>query len=186
MSDRASDLNCVGHHQAERELRCFYLPNKDASPGLVDESPSWAFFAVRSPSFDGHFVLVAASAAVWAMGQDSVRDGLLVLLQDFESNFCLPDAVERRPPVESSSSIWILQAPDRSYHLVSHDDQGRQVSWTPLFSVDPTKQSGSVDALRLLFSVNADQGIEALEKYFWAVQKSVTPTWPQSLPRFLP
>jgi len=186
VSDRASDLNCVGHHQAERELHCFYLPDQDAPPGLVDESPSWAFFAVRSPSFDGRFVLVAANASIWAMGQDSVRDGLLALIHDFESDFCLPDAVERRPPVESSSSIWILQTPDRSYHLVSHGDQDCRVSWAPLFSVDPTKQSGSVDALRLLFSVNAVEGIEAIEKYFWAVQKSTPPTWPQSLPRFLP
>lgn len=186
MNHRATPPNCVVHHQVERELRCFYLPNKDASPDLVDESPSWAFFAVRSPSFDARFVLVAASVAIWGLGPCCVHDGLLALIQNVKSKVNLPDIVERRPPVESSSSIWILQAPDRSYHLVNHDDQGRQVSWAPLPSVDPTKQSGSVDGLRLLFSLNAVEGIEAIEEYFWAVQKSMTPTWPQSLPRFLP
>lgn len=171
MTDSEYHLNRFGNHQAERQLRCFYLPNKDTPQGLVDEHLHWALFDVQSLSFGVRFVLVAASADAWTIGNGAVCGGLLTLIRELAPDVGFPTTLSPQPLLPSRQSIWVLQAPDRTYHLVTYEPKQHRVSWLPVFSMDPMKLPGSIGALRLLFPVNADEGIEALEVNFWSKHK---------------
>lgn len=172
MNERA-DQRYRLDHRVERQLRCFYLPRQDAPAGVRDEQLSWACFTVASPSFETCLVLVAASIELWASGPAAIRNGLLLLMRAFAAEPGWTAPVERDRPAANRSAIWILQTPDRSYQLVRQNGPSRPVAWAPLFSVDPQRKVGSVQALRLLFPVHADEGIAALEQYFWSASSRV-------------
>lgn len=171
MSNAEYHRSRFGNHPRDRRIRCFHLPGKDELRGLVSEQVHWALYDVPALSFGVRFVLVAASEHTWSLGDGAICGGLLCLIRDFGIEIGLPTTVGPRPSGDLARAIWVLQAPNRTYHLVAYDNKQHRVWWSPVFSMDPIKDAGSIDALRMLFPVDADEGTEAFELNFWAPRK---------------
>ena len=168
MNRTHAQLARLGNRQAMRRFRGLYIPDEDSPHGLVDEPLSWAIFDVESLCFGARLVLVAARHLAWANGPGDISSGLLGLIGHFKDELGWPTTCAAEVPAQDPRAIWVLQTPDETYQWVVYDQSSHRVSWHPVFSLDPRFLAGSESALKMLFPLNAAEGIEAMKTQFWA------------------
>ena len=172
MKNTDADHARSGNRQAMRRFRGLHIPDENGPHGLVNEPLTWAIFDVESLCFGARLVLVAARHEVWVNGQDAIFTGLLALIGHFKDELRLPTTCAAEVPAQDPRSIWVLQTPAHTYQWVVYDQSSHRVSWHPVFSLDPRFLAGSETALKMLFPLNAAEGIQAMKTQFWAKLKS--------------
>lgn len=141
----------------------------DATPdgaGHVSSRLEWSLFSVASLSFATRLVIVKASRYAWDRGQEYIAACLGSIMAPYWPGLGKPTSVNRPDAgsTETKRSIWILSSPDDVHHIICLDEFDHQISWVPVFSLNPDFPRGSRDALCTLFPENALDGLHMLEQ----------------------
>jgi hypothetical protein len=156
-----------GNQTATSRMAAIYSGRHDSSAPIVTDDLLWVMFGIQTISLSTRFVLIAAGESTWSKGWDALRQGITVLIHEFSREYGPPSVCfEHGDDVPSQPSLWFLQTPDNQYHMIAYEPKLDAVHLNPVVSINPDVPSGSLEALRLLFPTNADQGIEALSTFF--------------------
>lgn len=153
-----------GNHSAPGRITEIHLPGCELNTLVTTDELHWCIFDIDALSFGTHLVVLSATQIVWAGGPEVVKTGLRSIIEQLGPTLGMPSTVYHDPlQVDAPQrSAWVLQTPEMQYMLITYDLFHGDISWSPVFSLDPGKHRGSADALRLIFPVNADQAIQAL------------------------
>lgn len=146
------------------------------APWILNE-PQWAAFDTACATGCTHLIVMAGHPDFLKAGVVAFEDKLKLFMTDLQRIIetritqTLPD--NKVYHVHPATTIWVLNLPEGSYHLVSRhaqDDGALQhVRWTPLPGLAPQIPAGSFEAFARLFRHEAPLVQHHLRRLFWAL-----------------
>lgn len=154
-----------GHHTALPLIRTVLGPPGESDMAVRASSVMWRIYEVDAVSFGTRFVMLQPSASVCAKGIETLQNQIGDIIAMIGTCAGFPREISKSSalPSNQTRSAWLLRCPDNVFYLISYDPHTKRVETDLFFSLDGVAMPGSLDALSLVFPVNAREAVKELD-----------------------